>query len=79
MRIVTYTEARKNLKAVLDQVVDDADYTIIARRDGEDVVVMSLDHYNSLMETLYLLRSPANAEHLSKSIEQYRKARASEA
>ena len=73
MRIVSFTEARKNLKTVLDQVVDDADYTIITRRDGENAVVMSLDHYNSLMETLYLLKSPANAEHLSKSIEQYRK------
>ncbi|MEE9398457.1 MAG: type II toxin-antitoxin system Phd/YefM family antitoxin, partial [Methylococcales bacterium] len=42
------------------------------RRDSEDAVVMSLEYYNSLMETVYLLRSPANAEHLNKSIEQYR-------
>ena len=72
MRIVSFTEARNGLKAVLDDVVNDADTTIITRRDSEDAVVMSLDHYNSLMETVHLLRSPANAEHLSRSIAQYR-------
>ncbi len=72
MRIVSFTEARNGLKSVLDQVVNDADCTVITRRDSEDAVVMSLDYYNSLMETVYLLRNPANAEHLSKSIEQYR-------
>ncbi len=71
MRIVSFTEARNSLKAVLDSVVNDADTTIISRRDSEDAVVMSLDFYNSLMETVYLLRSPANAEHLAKSIEQF--------
>ncbi|MBL1275397.1 MAG: type II toxin-antitoxin system prevent-host-death family antitoxin [Ectothiorhodospiraceae bacterium] len=72
MRIVSFTEARNRLKFVLDQVVNDADCTVITRRDSEDAVVMSLDYYNSLMETVYLLKSPANAEHLRKSIEQYR-------
>ena len=72
MRIVSFTEARNGLKSVLDQVVNDADHTVITRRDSEDAVVMSLDSYNSLMETVHLLKSPANAEHLSKSIEQYR-------
>ena len=72
MRIVTFTEARNGLKSVLDQVVNDADYTVITRRDSEDAVVMSLDYFNSLMETVYLLKSPANAEHLRKSIEQFR-------
>ena len=71
MRIVSFTEARNGLKSVLDHVVNDADYTVITRRDAEDAVVMSLEHYNSLMETVHLLKSPANAAHLSKSIEQY--------
>jgi len=44
MRIVSFTEARNGLKSVLDHVVNDADYTIITRRDSEDAVVMSLDH-----------------------------------
>ncbi|WP_417553260.1 type II toxin-antitoxin system Phd/YefM family antitoxin [Marinomonas fungiae] len=72
MRIVSFTEARNSLKAVLDNVINDADTTIITRRDSEDAVVMSLDYYNSLMETVYLLRSPANAEHLSSSIAQFK-------
>ena len=72
MRVVNYSEARNRLKSVLDQVVEDADYTIIARRDAEDAVVMSLDHFNGLMETVHLLKSPANATHLAKSIKQYR-------
>ncbi len=72
MRIVSFTEARNGLKAVLDGVVNDADTTVITRRDSEDAVVMSLDYYNSLMETVHLLRSPKNAEHLNRSIAQYR-------
>jgi antitoxin YefM len=77
MRIVTYTYARNTLKNVLDDVVLDADVTIISRRDAEgDAVVMSLDHYNSLMETLHLVQSPANAAHLAKSIKQLRSGKA---
>jgi len=72
MRIINFSEARNRFKSVLDQVVEDADCTVISRRDAEDAVVMSLDHYNGLMETVHLLQSPANAEHLARSIEQYR-------
>lgn len=72
MRIVNFSEARNSLKTVIDQVIDDADYTVIARRDAPDAVMMSLDTFNSLMETVHLLKSPANAAHLARSIEQYR-------
>ena len=78
MRIVSFTEARNGLKSVLDHVVNDADYTVITRRDSEDAVVMSLDYYNSLMETVHLLRSPANAEHLNRSITQYKNGKVSQ-
>jgi len=73
MRVINFSEARNNLKSVLDQVIDDADYTVITRRDSEDAVVMSLETFNSFIETFHLLKSPANAEHLAKSIVQYRK------
>ena len=71
MRVVNFSEARNNLKSILDQVTDDADYTVISRRDSEDAIVMSLDTYNSLMETFHLLKTPANADHLMKSIQQF--------
>jgi len=72
MEVVTFTEARNSFKSVLDRVVDDVDYTIITRRDAENAVVISMNSFNSLMETVYLLKSPANAAHLAHSIEQYR-------
>lgn len=71
MRVINFSEARNKLKTVLDQVVNDADYTIISRRDADDAVVMSLDQFNGLMETVHLLKSPANAAHLAKSMKQY--------
>jgi antitoxin YefM len=78
MRVVNFTEARSHLKSVLDQVYQDADYTIITRRDAEDSVVMSLEQFNGLMETVHLLKTPANAKHLEKSIEEYRSGRVEE-
>ena len=74
MKVVSFTEARNTLKNVLDQVANDADCTLIARRDAEDAVVMSLDYFNSLMETVHLLRSPANVAHLERSIAQFKSA-----
>jgi antitoxin YefM len=55
MRVVSFSEARNSLKTVLDHVAEDADYTIITRCDAENAVVMSLDYFNSLLETVYLL------------------------
>ena len=76
MRIITYSEARSSLKSVLDAVSDDADVTIISRRDGADAVVMSLDHYQGIMETMHLLSTPANTAHLAKSIAQHQAGKA---
>ena len=76
MHVISYSEARNSLKTVLDQVVNDVDVTIINRRDAADAVVMSLDHYNSLMETLHLLQSPANAAHIAESIAQLKAGKA---
>ena len=69
MRVINFSYA----KSQLNQVVDDADFTIIVRRYAPSAVVMSLDILNSLMETLQLMKSYANIKHLEKSIAQYRK------
>lgn len=71
MQAISYTEARNNLKSVLDDVVENMDCAIITRRDAENAVIMSQDYFDSLMETVHLLKSPANANHLEKSIAQY--------
>ncbi len=71
MTVVNYTQARNNLKNILDGVSKNCDITIINRRDGEDAVVMSLKYFNAIEETLHLLKSPANLKHLEKSIGQY--------
>jgi antitoxin YefM len=72
MRTIPFTDARANLKQVIDNVVDDVDVTLITRRDAPNAIVMSQAHYDSLMETVYLLRSPANVAHLERSIAQLR-------
>lgn len=72
MKVISFSEARNNLKTVLDRVAEDADYTIITRRDADDAVVMSLEFFNSLMETVHLLKSPTNAAHLERSIAQFK-------
>ena len=76
MQVISYSEARNNLKSVLDAVNDNVDVIIINRRDAGNAVVMSLDHYNSVMETLYLIQSPANAAHLMESIAQFKAGKA---
>jgi antitoxin YefM len=78
MRIISYSEARNSFKAVLDTVAQDCDVTVINRRDGEDAVIMSLGHYQSVMETLHLMASPANAAHLAKAIAQDKAGQAKE-
>ncbi len=70
MNVVNFSDVRNNLKDVIDRVVRDADVTVITRRDAPNAVLMSLDHYNSLLETVHLLSSPANAAYLARSLSQ---------
>ena len=70
MKIISYTDPRNGLKAVIDGVVNDADIAVITRREGGNAVVMSQAQYESMAETLYLLSNPANAAHLATSIAQ---------
>ena len=72
MDAITYTNLRQNLKSYMDKVFNDHDPLIITRKNNENVVLMSVDEYNSLMETNYLLSNKTNAEHLQKSINQHK-------
>jgi antitoxin YefM len=70
MDAITYTSARANLAKTMDRVCNDHDPIIITRNSEQSVVLMSLEDYQSLEETSYLLRSPANARRLLESIQQ---------
>ncbi len=70
MDIVTYSQARNNLKAVLDKVVADSMPTVIFRQNGGSVVLVPKDEYDSWTETNYLMSSPVNAARLRESIAQ---------
>lgn len=67
---MTYTESRARYAETLDAVVDDREEVIISRAGHEPVVMVALDDYESLKETAYLLRNPANARRLLSSIDQ---------
>lgn len=69
MRAVSYSEARQNLSTTMLQTVEDRAPVLITRQNGESCVLMSLEEYNSLEETAYLLRSPKNARRLMDSVE----------
>jgi len=64
----SYSETRRSLAATLDSVVDDREEVVITRSGHAPVVMVSLEDYQSLRETAYLLRSPENARRLAASI-----------
>jgi len=75
MKAVTYTAARENLAEMMDRVCEDRDAVIITRKRDQAVVMMSLQEYEALEETAYLLKSPANTKRLLESIEQLEQGR----
>ena len=68
MKAITYTAARENLASTMDSVCNDRDPVIITRNRNQSVVMLSLEDFDSLQETAYLMRSPANAKRLMESI-----------
>jgi antitoxin YefM len=68
MQTVSYTEARDNLKKVMDKAVADRAPLLITRQRGENVVMISADEWAGMEETLHLMSSPANAKRLLESI-----------
>lgn len=72
MNAIPYQSAHDHLSETMDQVCDSHAPVIITRQDAASVVLMSLEDYESIEETAYLLRSPANAAMLAESLEQAR-------
>jgi antitoxin YefM len=70
MDAVSYSDLRQNLKHFLDRVYNDNDTLIITRKNNENLVLLSVAEYDSLLETNYLMANEANAKHLLKSIKQ---------
>ena len=78
MKAITSNQAKEKLDELIDQVILDVKPTIVCNEEGKQVVLMSLDEFNSWQETIYLLSNPANAEHLMKSIKQAKSGNKSE-
>ena len=72
MNILTFTEARAGFKTVMDTVCRDHTPTVITRVNGEHIVMLSLNDFNSMQETMHLLSSAKNASRLMESISQLR-------
>jgi len=68
MRTLSFSDARANLKALMDRVTEDRAPVLITRQRGEDVVMVSASEWAAIEETLYLLQSPDNAGRLTESI-----------
>ncbi len=73
MKALSYTALRNNLAKTMEKVCEDHEPVIITRKSKEAVVMLSLEDYESLEETAYLLRSPKNARRLFESISQLEK------
>jgi antitoxin YefM len=70
MKAITYTAAREGLASAMDEVCRDRAPLVITRNRDQSVVLMSLDDYEELQETVHLLRSPANARRLLSAIQE---------
>jgi antitoxin YefM len=73
MIVANFSEFRTKLKMFLDRVEENNETLIVKRKTGKGTVMISLDEYNSIMETSHLLSSKANADRLYESINQMRK------
>lgn len=78
MKTMTYTAARENLANTMQTVCDDHTPVVITRRRDQAVVLMSMEDYDALQETTYLLRSPRNARRLHEAIDQLRSGKGTE-
>jgi len=72
MEAIKFTDLRQNLNTYMDKVIQNHESLVITRKNKEKVILISVNEYNSLIETNYLLSNDANAEHLRKSIAQHK-------
>ena len=70
MRAVFYSQARNNLREIINKVCDDFDEYIVTTKDNKSAVILSYDEYSAMKETMYLLSSKANRERLNEAVEQ---------
>jgi antitoxin YefM len=70
MDVLNYTEFRKNLANNLNKVSDDAEIVVVSRSKGKNVVLMPLEEYNAIMETLHVTKSAANRKRLDEAIKE---------
>ena len=70
MQAVFYSQARNNLRSIIDKVCDDFDEFIITTKDNKSAVLISYDEYSAMKETLYLLSSKNNRDRLLESVEE---------
>ena len=70
MNTITYSHFRQNLRSIIRKVNDDAERIVVTTNDNSNVVVMSQEDYDSMMETLYLMRSPENRSRINQAIKQ---------
>ena len=75
MKTMSYSHSRAHYAEVLDSVVDDREEIVITRAGKEPVVIVSLDDYQSMKETAFLMRSPENARRLREAIDQLERGR----
>ena len=72
MNAVNYSELRKKLKDYFDQVYDDHEPLIVTRKNNQNIVLLSIEEYNALIETNYLLANIHNSKRLLRSLEKSR-------
>lgn len=70
MKTVNFTELRKNLRSYLDGVINDTDTVVISRENGAAAVLISLDEYNAIKETEYIMQSPATMEAIRRAADE---------
>jgi len=70
MKAVFYSQARNNLRDIINKVCDDFDEYVVTTKDNKTAVIISYDEYSAMKETMYLLSSKTNRDRLNEAIDQ---------